>query len=130
MTTDSFLGELIERRLYDKYTLIYTTTPPSSDEPLPASRPEPPAYEMEDAADGVFNTELKRDTAYIKRAENTQEGGLFERYQYFTPGLFMAFAAMVPLVIILGVGMKALTSIEVSYFAFSKEMGPAAQKKQ
>ena len=31
---------------------------------------------------------------------------------------------------ILGVGLKALGSLEVSYGAFEKEMGPAAQKKQ
>lgn len=31
---------------------------------------------------------------------------------------------------ILGVGLKALSSLEVSYGAFDKEMGPAAQKKQ
>lgn len=120
---DNFLTDLIETRLYEKYTVIYTTNPPAS--------PEPPAYEMDDTTDTNFNTELKRDTTFVKRAENaTQEGGLFERYQYFTPGLFMAFAAMIPLVVILGVGLKAIASIEVSYFAFSKEMGPAAQRKQ
>lgn len=31
---------------------------------------------------------------------------------------------------ILGVGIKALSSLQVSYGAFSKDMGPAAQKKQ
>lgn len=31
---------------------------------------------------------------------------------------------------ILFVGIKALASLEVSYGAFDKEMGPAAQKKQ
>lgn len=83
-------------------------------------------------SDSAFNAELKRDTTFVKRSDNNtmQEGGLFERYQYFTPGLFMAFAAMIPLVLILGVGLRAIASIEVSYFAFSKEMGPAAQKKQ
>lgn len=30
---------------------------------------------------------------------------------------------------ILSVGMSALSSLEVSYGAFDKEMGPAAQKK-
>lgn len=30
---------------------------------------------------------------------------------------------------ILGVGIKALASLEVSYGAFEKENGPAAQKK-
>lgn len=31
---------------------------------------------------------------------------------------------------ILSVGLKALGSLQVSYGAFDKEMGPAAQKKQ
>jgi hypothetical protein len=31
---------------------------------------------------------------------------------------------------ILGVGISALASLQVSYAAFDKEMGPTAQKKQ
>lgn len=31
---------------------------------------------------------------------------------------------------ILGVGLSALSSLEVSYGAFDKDMGPSAQKKQ
>lgn len=31
---------------------------------------------------------------------------------------------------ILGVGLRALSRLEVSYGAFEKEMGPAAHKKQ
>jgi hypothetical protein len=34
------------------------------------------------------------------------------------------------LLAILGVGLRALSSLEVSYGAFEKDMGPAAQKKQ
>lgn len=34
------------------------------------------------------------------------------------------------LLTILGVGLKGLSSLEVSYGAFEKEMGPAALKKQ
>jgi len=74
--------------------------------------------------------ELKRDLSSHAKRENSTEGGLFEKYQYFTPGLFMGFAAIIPLFLILLVGIRALTSLEVSYFAFSKEMGPNAQKKQ
>ena len=74
--------------------------------------------------------ELKRDlSSHAKRTNSTEEGGLFEKYQYFTPGIFMGFAAIIPLFLILLVGIRALTSLEVSYFAFSKEMGPNAQKK-
>jgi len=73
--------------------------------------------------------ELKRDLSSHTQRANSTEGGLFERYQYFTPGLFMGFAAIIPLFLILLVGVRALTSLEVSYYAFSKEMGPNAQKK-
>ena len=42
----------------------------------------------------------------------------------------MAIAAVIILFSILYVGLSALSSLEVSYGAFDKEMGPAAQKKQ
>ena len=42
----------------------------------------------------------------------------------------MGFIAAVPLSLIVIVGVKALVSLEVSYFAFSKEMGPAAQRQK
>lgn len=74
--------------------------------------------------------ELKRDLSSHTKRANSTNSGLFERYQYFTPGIFMGFAAIIPLFLILLVGIRALTSLEVSYFAFSKEMGPNAQKKQ
>jgi hypothetical protein len=90
-----------------------------------------PPYEMENAFGNYEQLELKRDlSSHYKRANSTSAPGLFETYQYFTPGLFMGFAAIVPLFLILLVGIRALTSLEVSYFAFSKEMGPNAQKKQ
>jgi hypothetical protein len=90
-----------------------------------------PPYEMENSFGNYEQLELKRDlSSHVKRANSTSSPGLFERYQYFTPGLFMAFSAIIPLFLILLVGIRALTSLEVSYFAFSKEMGPNAQKKQ
>lgn len=42
----------------------------------------------------------------------------------------MALVVILIILSILGVGIKALASLEVSYGAFDKEMGPAAQKKQ
>lgn len=42
----------------------------------------------------------------------------------------MAIIIAIVLFSILGVGIRALASLEVSYSAFDKEMGPAAQKKQ
>lgn len=55
---------------------------------------------------------------------------LFEKYQFFTPALFMGFLAAFFMIMIVTVGIKGLMSLEVSYGAFEKEMGPAAQKKQ
>ena len=42
----------------------------------------------------------------------------------------MAIITTIVLLSILFVGLRALASLEVSYGAFEKDMGPAAQKKQ
>jgi len=92
---------------------------------------EHPPYEMESPFGDATQMELKRDlSSHVQRANSTNDAGLFEKYQYFTPGLFMGFLAVIPLFLILTVGVRALLSLEVSYFAFSKEMGPNAQRKQ
>jgi len=61
---------------------------------------------------------------------NNDTRPLFEKYVFFTPGVFMSLTTVLILLLILGVGLKALASLEVSYGAFDKEMGPSAQKKQ
>ncbi|EPE05397.1 er protein big1 [Ophiostoma piceae UAMH 11346] len=55
---------------------------------------------------------------------------LFEKYQFFTPGVFMSLFVFFTLLSILYVGLKAVSSLEVPYGAFDKENGPSAQKKQ
>jgi len=42
----------------------------------------------------------------------------------------MGFLATIIMLSILGAGLTALSSLQVSYGAFDKAMGPAAQKKQ
>lgn len=42
----------------------------------------------------------------------------------------MGIIVALVLLSILGAGIRGLASLEVSYGAFDKEMGPAAQKKQ
>jgi hypothetical protein len=42
----------------------------------------------------------------------------------------MGIIVAIVLFSLLGVGLRALASLEVSYGAFEKDMGPAAQKKQ
>ncbi|KAK9452640.1 BIG/ATPase V1 complex, subunit S1 [Dipodascopsis uninucleata] len=52
------------------------------------------------------------------------DGSIFTRYQFFTPGMFMSIIASVILIIILGVALKSIASVKISYDAFEKEMGP------
>ena len=76
---------------------------------------------------------------------------LFEKYQYFTPGMltsfqrlsslnvgclltthvgiFMGLIVILPLFLILYVGISAVGSLQVSYAAFDREMGPRTAKK-
>jgi hypothetical protein len=126
---DAELATLIsEAAAWRDYTVIYTTTPPTEEEARAAIENER-TYEMEDPFAGAVNMELKRDLSAHRRASHTK-GGLFESYQFLSPPLFMGFIGILPLFAIVFVGLKALSSLEVSYFAFSKEMGPTAQRKQ
>ncbi|EPY49988.1 BIG1 family ER membrane protein [Schizosaccharomyces cryophilus OY26] len=47
------------------------------------------------------------------------EGSLFDRYQFFTPGIFMGYLALAVLVPTLIISCKLLSSIQISYHAFS-----------
>lgn len=109
------------------------------------------AYEPEFAA--PVHMDLRRwaeqpEVVARKKGNSTDGLPLFEKYQFFTPGarffddmgfgeiancvlgIFMAFIVLIVVLSILSVGLRALASLEVSYGAFDKEMGPAAQKKQ
>ncbi len=70
------------------------------------------------------------EQAYARSGNETVSPSLFEKYVFFTPGIFMGLITLLILLSILGVGLNAIASLEVSYGAFDKEMGPAAQKKQ
>ena len=75
--------------------------------------------------------EVARPPAVARRAgEESDKRPLFEKYQFFTPGIFMGLVAAFVMLSIVYVGLSALSSLQVSYGAFEKEMGPAAQKKQ
>jgi hypothetical protein len=101
-----------------------------------------------------MHTDLKRDIgedgAHVRASKEKwgQENlPLFEKYQFLTPGMlsrcvsslhrntnnnpgiFMGLFVSILLLSILYVGLYAIAGLEVSYMAFSKEMGPQAQKK-
>ncbi|KAK3327501.1 BIG/ATPase V1 complex, subunit S1 [Cercophora scortea] len=119
---DHELGQLFET-LSGEYTVILVSDPN-----------EFKAYEPEFAE--PVHMDLKRQSSdspvFVgRRADDaTDNRPLFEKYQFFTPGIFTALLALIIILSILTVGLKALASLEVSYGAFDKENGPAAQKKQ
>jgi hypothetical protein len=146
--SDLFLANLINILPSPNYTVIYTTTPPSAKHHLHDEVPS--TYHMDTSMSPLVHMEMKRDNSKGGRnsANNVTlvDGPLFEKYQYFTPGMtawtwlyvtsanftgiFMALFVGIILLMILYVGISALGSLEVSYAAFDKDMGPAAQKKQ
>ena len=106
----------------DDYTVIYFSSPHSS-----------AVYESEYVESAAIQMELKRRTGDIvePRAGNASDSSapLFVKYQFFTPGIFMGIVALIIMLSLLYVGLSAVASLEVSYGAFDKENGPAAQKK-
>ncbi|KAG9229444.1 BIG/ATPase V1 complex, subunit S1 [Amylocarpus encephaloides] len=118
---NSFIKDLPEGT---KYTIIFGTTPSTVvAEDVLVYEPK-----FEELAHMDLRRSLGPRENKYKTSKDTRP--LFEKYQFFTPGLFMGLLVSVILLSILGVGMSALSSLEVSYGAFDKEMGPAAQKKQ
>lgn len=129
---DAFLASVLDLLSSKRYTVVYTTSPTTASE---AAEPaEPGSYEMDSVFQAPVHMELKRDLSNYKRASDHNitlpDGPLFERYQYLSPGLFMGLLVSFLLVMILYVGINGVASLQVSYAAFDKEMGPAAQKKQ
>ena len=89
---DAFLASVLDVLSSNRFTVIYTTTPPhSSHQPTSA---ETESYEMDAQFQAPVHMELKRDFSVHKRASDANitlpDGPLFERYQYFTPGISLA----------------------------------------
>ncbi|KAH0362035.1 BIG1-domain-containing protein, partial [Aureobasidium melanogenum] len=130
LQADSYLNSLLAT--LDSYTVLYATM----DNLYPAFKPQhPEQYEMDEPYPSNMHTDLKRDlNAHVVRASNASNPQadlpLFEKYQFLSPGIFMGGVVSILLFSILYVGISAIANLEVSYMAFSKEMGPAAQKKQ
>ncbi|KAL7797440.1 BIG/ATPase V1 complex, subunit S1 [Trichoderma ceciliae] len=118
---DDTLAQSLEKATAgNSYTLVFFSTP------------NEPAYEPHFVE--PVRMELKRhvQSTQLRQRDNRTDWDklpLFEKYQFFTPGIFMAIITAIVLLSILSVGIRALGSLEVSYGAFEKDMGPAAQKK-
>ncbi|KAK5676071.1 hypothetical protein LTS10_011361 [Elasticomyces elasticus] len=130
---DDHLDQLLsglEAEAKEPYIFIYTgaATAQSTELDLP--------YEMDEPYP-TLHTDLKRDTRtyHVQRASNSTTSNpqsglpLFEKYQFLSPALFMGLTVSLILFFILYVGVSAIAGLEVSYAAFSKEMGPQGQNK-
>ncbi|KAJ9645214.1 hypothetical protein H2201_000990 [Coniosporium apollinis] len=126
---DSYLDATIAAA-GERFTVIYTTTPPSSEQLAATQHKTQVVYEMDESYPEAYHMDLKRDVS--SHAENNTASNLplFEKYQFLSSGIFMGLSVSLLLFMILYVAVTAVSSLEVSYYAFSKEMGPAAQKKQ
>jgi hypothetical protein len=103
----------------DSYTIVYL-----------AGRPES-SYEAEFSAPVQMDLRKRLKTAarHVRR-EVDHSQSLFDKYQFFTPGIFVGLFTAIVLLGIFTLGLRGLASLEVPYGAFTKEMGPGAQKKQ
>lgn len=143
---DSHLHSVLAN--HTAHTIVYIGTPSRSEQGAEID------YEAENTPPGHngLHTDLKRDVQHgLKRqskSDNPQDKlPLFEKYQFLSPGkswhsnvearnadlntgIFMGLVVAILLLSILYVGLNAISGLEVSYMSFSKEMGPAAQKKQ
>jgi len=149
--TDDYISTRLSKldKAGKSYTLIYTSRPASGS---PTTEHVDLPYEMDDPYPSALHTDLKRDLDHHrkqalsarekggdnkhnkdskhKNQDNTQtDFGLFEKYQFLTPALFMGLSVTILLLLILYVGLTAIAGLEVSYAAFSKDMGPQAQNK-
>lgn len=147
---DEFLSDIVETYFQNKdYTLVYTTTSKASESgKVPAS--ETTEYDSElPLADMMHNGELRRSLIARKEKQHNNQtmvdGPLFDKYQFLSPGAFAKWSARLllirligifmgllisfVLVMILYVGISALSSLQVTYGAFDKEQGQLAAKK-
>lgn len=126
---DEFLGALLTGFADQKYVVIYTTTPSTVAVHHDAPHHEMHLYDNDDPFQQALHMDLKRDFVSEQKGKNASLP-LFEKYEYFNPAIFMGILVSIVLFLILYVGITGVAGLEVSYYSFSKEMGPAAQKKQ
>jgi len=125
---DAFLHSIMEMLPTKKYTIIVVSSPvgeaAAAAAPIKASTPAEQVLEAAglELRSFEFETEAKNGTIV--------KGGLFHRYQFFTPAIFMGYIVFFLMLAILYVGVSAVGGIGVSYGSFDKEMGPGAKKQQ
>ena len=142
---DALIASLLDMIPSSNYTMLYTTTPNRR-----TSNPDSKEYAMDSEIQESLHMDLKRDlganAANSTSNQTVVDGPLFHKYQFLTPGeylfilftdmadstplgIFMGFLVGWILLMILYVGLSALSSLSVTYAAFDKEQGQLAAKK-
>lgn len=127
-STDHVLGNILDDELEKgDYTIVYFAGAAAAHDKYQADFDHPAQAPIKKRAVSGRAPLVERPQT---RKDKTDPRPLFEKYQFFTPGVFMSLAVFFLLLTILYVGLSAAASLQVSYGAFDKEMGPFAQKKQ
>ncbi|KIX00160.1 uncharacterized protein Z518_10297 [Rhinocladiella mackenziei CBS 650.93] len=130
---DAFFASILDALSPHNYTVLYTTTR-AHEGWFVATEFEESEYDMESPIQEALHMDLKRDLGVraVNQTGNQTiiDGPLFDKYQFFTPGIFMGFLVGILLLSILYVGISAVASLQVTYAAFDKDTGPLAGKKQ
>ncbi|CAG8396359.1 unnamed protein product [Penicillium salamii] len=122
-----FLSDVVDRLPSSKYTILYITSPrefPETDSVI---------YETSEGSyQDALHMEMKRDfsASGSSSSSSNKSTSLFEEYQYFTPGIFMGLMATFLFLIILYIGISALSSLQIPYAAFEKDESATVLKKQ
>jgi hypothetical protein len=101
---DSFLHAVMQTAGERSWTLVLASSPIKSVQPKSAP---------------AVVSELRKRADEVEK--NATTGGLFENYQFFTPGIFMAYTAMFFLLLVLYAAVGAISGLEISYGAFEKD---------
>ncbi|PWY77205.1 BIG1-domain-containing protein [Aspergillus sclerotioniger CBS 115572] len=119
---DGLLFDIIERLPESKgYTILYVTSPREF---------ENSNADFYQSDEDPIHMDLKRDYSAHGRQIPASSKTLFREYRLLTPGIFMGFLATLVFLIIMYVGLAALSSLEVPYAAFEKDTSASVQKKQ
>ncbi|KAK5110816.1 hypothetical protein LTR62_005527 [Meristemomyces frigidus] len=123
---DSLLSAIVAKG--ESYVVMLAGVPEPRDNV--EDRQHPP-YEMDEPYPTGFHTDMKRDLSSNANSTSPQAHlPLFEKYKFLSPAIFMGLVVTLLLGLILYVGITAIAGLEVSYFAFSKEMGNQGQQQR
>lgn len=117
--------------IYVGVPMYYEPLSSQTSEPSKSSKLNEHAQAAHDV--NTLLVQQRRDSGLEENKKNStisDNRPLFEKYQFFTPGLFMGLLVTLLLLSILFVALRAISSLEVSYAAFEKEMGPQKSKAQ